>query len=146
MAPDDGQSVRCKFCGNPFATAGAVHCPKCRAENRGERSHCIQCKDPLAQICVFCQQGSPLNVTACVRCGETFAGAAERKEKADMDRLQQQVVSGVSSVVGVLTGNQSLGSVFGGQPPQHHHQAPPQQQQQHHFAPPSTRGPKMPPY
>jgi hypothetical protein len=140
MAPDDGQSVRCRFCGNPFATGSAVHCPKCRAENRGERSHCIACQELLAQTCLFCQQGSPLNATACVRCGESFAGAAERKEKADIDKLQQQVMSGVSSVVGVLTGNQSLGSVFNqnqSSPPQH----------QHHFQPPpGKRGPKMPSY
>ena len=88
-APDDGESVLCKYCQRAVsaeAQANAIPCLRCKTLARWGKQKCPACQSWLIVSCVFCGSLSPHNQAACLACKEPFAGAAERKQQ----RTQQQ--------------------------------------------------------
>ena len=111
-APDNGVDVLCKFCKQPIAKdvlAAAIPCPTCRAPNRPGRTQCSSCNGSLLVACVFCGHGTAASKTECERCGEAFAGAAERKQQREAEKLLGAVGNFVGNLVGG-GGNYSSGS------------------------------------
>jgi hypothetical protein len=100
-APDDGEAVFCRFCKQAYnaqVLASAIPCPHCRMQNRWGKQKCAQCHHWIVVACVFCGAISPHNQPACLRCGEGFQGAAERKAQ----RMQQQQAQQSMQLLGVV--------------------------------------------
>lgn len=92
-APDDGESVLCKYCQravSPEAQASAIPCPRCRTLCRWGKQKCASCQTWIVVACVFCGAISPHNQQACLACHETFAGAVERKQQRAQQQSHQQ--------------------------------------------------------
>jgi hypothetical protein len=78
-APVSGLAA-CPYCraAYPDSDPGVV-CPGCACVSLKGRTACAQCKASLTRTCVFCNAATLLDVHACTRCHEPFAGAEERK-------------------------------------------------------------------
>ena len=108
-APDDGEHVLCKYCKSPITKdllKSAVACPTCKAPNRAGRANCAACNGSLLLTCLFCGHQSPASFSDCQKCGQGFAGAAERKKQQETDHL----IGTVTNFVGTLVGAASQGS------------------------------------
>jgi hypothetical protein len=102
-APDDGEHVLCKFCKSPISKdllSSAIPCPTCKAPNRAGRPTCAACNGSLLLACVFCGHQSPASFSDCQKCGQGFAGAAERKKKQETEHLLGAVGNFVTNIVG----------------------------------------------
>ena len=102
-AADNGADVICKFCNHPIAKdllASAIPCPVCRAPNRPGRTECSSCRGSLLLQCIFCGHATPASKSDCDKCGEAFAGAAERKQSREAERLLGAVGGFVSNLMG----------------------------------------------
>jgi hypothetical protein len=102
-APDDGEHVLCKYCKSPITKdllKSAITCPTCKAPNRAERTNCSACNGSLLMTCLFCGHQSPASFSDCQKCGQGFAGAAERKKQAETDHLIGTVTNFVGNLVG----------------------------------------------
>ena len=100
-APDDGESVICKYCQRPIsqeAQAHAIPCPKCRVPNRWGKQQCSACQTWIVVACVFCGAISPHNQQACMACREPFAGAVERKAQRQQQHAHQQSMQTLGTV------------------------------------------------
>ncbi|MFO0550930.1 MAG: hypothetical protein U0271_21245 [Polyangiaceae bacterium] len=78
--------VYCGYCRNPYSAElarTAIPCAHCRTLSTSDQTRCVSCGNWIVVQCVFCGGVSPYTFTACSRCGELFAGAAERKAKRD---------------------------------------------------------------
>jgi predicted nucleic acid-binding Zn ribbon protein len=60
-----------------------VVCPRCGDHNAQGNTACASWGTPLTVSCVFCGAASPLGQAGCVRYGEAFHGALERKRQRD---------------------------------------------------------------
>jgi hypothetical protein len=114
-APDDGENVFCRFCRHAYNAqllASAIPCPRCRTACRWGKQKCSACGTWIVVACVFCGAISPHNQPACMRCGEGFQGAAERKAQ----RMQQQQSQQNMQMMGVVgnIGGAFLGAMAGG--------------------------------
>jgi hypothetical protein len=106
-APDDGEHVMCKYCKSPITKdllSSAIACPVCKAPNRAGRSTCSSCNGSLLLTCLFCGHESPASMSDCQKCGEAFAGAAERKKTHDTEHMLGAVGSFVTNLVGAASG------------------------------------------
>ena len=113
-APDDGEAVFCKFCKQAYSAqilASAIPCPHCRMQNRWGKQKCAQCHAWIVVGCVFCGSISPHTQPACMRCGEGFQGAAERKAQRQHQHQAQQNMQ-MMGVVGNAAGG-FLGAMAG---------------------------------
>jgi hypothetical protein len=112
-APDDGEHVVCKFCKQPITKDlldSAIACPTCRAPNRAGRSTCSSCNGSLLYTCVFCGHQTVASKSDCEKCGEAFAGAAERKQQRESEKLISGVAGFVGNVLGIGGGSSSQSS------------------------------------
>lgn len=102
-APYSVGLVACPYCRSAYGGAtGGVNCPRCGDVNRSENPECASCHTPLVRPCVFCGGAATLSAVQCPRCGEAFAGSAERKRVRDAQAQQQQTVQLVERGIGVV--------------------------------------------
>lgn len=103
-APRKAGLVACAYCETryPGAPAG-INCPRCGDDNLPTQTRCATCASSLMQVCIFCTQSSSIAAPACLSCGETFEGAAERKA-ARVEQQRQQQLMGLA-----MTGMSALG-------------------------------------
>ena len=93
----------CSYCKTAYAGIQAgLRCPQCSDMNLVGSVACATCRTSLAIGCVFCGAPSPLDRPACVRCGEAFAGAVERRQARDSQAQQAQYVGLATEGVRVL--------------------------------------------
>ena len=72
----------CPYCRCAYAGVEAgITCPACQSINAKGRTVCAQCNGSLMRVCVFCNASTLLDLPACTRCHEPFAGAEERKRE-----------------------------------------------------------------
>lgn len=87
-APQRAGFVICPFCKNaysPEVLKHAIPCKACNELSAWGQMRCVRCNQWLIVQCVFCNNVSPHNVSACLSCGEAFAGSVERKAQRDAE-------------------------------------------------------------
>lgn len=102
-APRKAGLVACAYCETRYPGApDGISCPRCGDDNLPTQTRCATCASSLMQVCIFCTQSSSIAAAACLSCGETFEGAAERKAARVEQQRQQQLmnlaVTGVSAL------------------------------------------------
>jgi hypothetical protein len=107
-APRATGLAMCRFCRTPLVDntqEQAVPCPSCGALCEWGSQKCALCQAWVVVECVFCHQLSPHHVSACLACGEAFAGAPERlaaRERAAALQKGLEVASVAASVLGAV--------------------------------------------
>lgn len=104
-APRTPGLIACSYCETAYPgldATSATACPRCGDKNLPSNTACSTCGTSLAVTCVFCGGTSPLSRPSCVRCGEAFAGALERKRARDAQQQQQQMIGIATQGIGAL--------------------------------------------
>ncbi|MCC7536995.1 MAG: zinc ribbon domain-containing protein [Deltaproteobacteria bacterium] len=92
-APATPGLVACGYCDDPLPGMGpGVACPNCGDRNVATNASCVSCRTSLVKSCVFCGVASPFTAVYCVRCNESFVGAAERKAEREQAARNQQMI------------------------------------------------------
>ena len=76
----DGMVV-CKSCGNKFANADRVACPKCEAINPADSSFCKECGEKLKQPCPTCATENWAGADYCAKCGHNLNALEEMAQR-----------------------------------------------------------------
>jgi hypothetical protein len=123
-APRTSGLAECRFCKTPMVEntmEEAVPCPQCGAICEWGSQQCVLCHAWVVVKCVFCDQLSPHQLSACLSCGEPFAGAVERFEHRKHAAQLEQGLHIASTVGGVAAS--FLGAMAGSAiMSEHHHE------------------------
>ena len=91
--------------------ASAIPCAQCHTLSAWGQTKCVHCSAWIVVTCLFCEHLSPVNQSACLSCGEAFAGMAERKAAREAEVSRQHTLEAVSafapagaSLLGALAG------------------------------------------
>ncbi len=96
-APRKAGLVACSYCETRYRGAPpGLNCPKCGDDNDPSQIACATCASSLLRTCVFCEQATSIAASQCGRCGESFEGAAERKQQR-IERQRQQQLMGLAA-------------------------------------------------
>src|SRR4051794_24002018 len=99
-APPQPGLVTCIYCQQPVnaqAAENAIPCPACRKLCAWGSTQCAHCQAWVVVRCIFCDQLSPHNCSACLSCGEAFQGALERRAARDAEVNRQQTLQTVGT-------------------------------------------------
>ena len=120
-APATPGLVACGYCDDPLPGMGPGEpCPNCGDRNVPSNPACVSCRTSLMKACVFCGLASPIATIHCIRCGESFVGAAERKAEREQAARNQQMIGLAAQGLSVLgtaaatpTGRGFVNQLFG---------------------------------
>ena len=111
-APRKAGLVACSYCETRYEGAPpGLSCPRCGDDNDPSQVRCATCASSLMRTCVFCEQATSIGAGQCAHCGESFDGAAERKQRRMEQQRQQQLVSLAATGLSAL--GQAAGSPAG---------------------------------